>query len=437
MPVPWTRDGANEDPRRLPERPALFRVALAVLALKAYTLVLLWAFAQRTPLRPRYDAFLFLGRHQDGCERIEARQDRCERLGALDGRRERLEAIEGSFLERLAPYDGQFYLDIAERRYRMFEEPRDGRVPSSQARGPPGNHAFFPLLPLLIRAARAAAGEREGLAIAILSNVFLSAAGAAGLYLLASRIGAPAWTSVLLLLTFPTAVFQCALYTESLLLFLSVAAALAAASGRDALGAGLGYLAGLTRPQGVLVSAFWAPGTGWPGPKGPRGFPPASPWGGWSAGRLLAFLAPAAGLATHAAVLWIQVGSPLAFLSIQSHWGREFSASSLLGQIIRPSSYAGPPFDRLAVALGVGLLPWLWLRLPRALALHGTLSVLVPLSTGTILSFGRFLSVSFPHFLALAMLLGGRRAAAALFVACSILLGALVARGLVGWHFVG
>jgi hypothetical protein len=142
-------------------------------------------------------------------------------------------------------------------------------------------------------------------------------------------------------------------------------------------------------------------------------------------------------MATFSLVLGIKIGSPLGFLGIQSHWAREFSPAHLLGEVLSPWSYKGPPLDYVAFILGVGLTPWLWRRLPPPLALYGTLSVLLPLSTGTMLSLGRFLSVSFPHFLCLAKLLEGRRVATGLVLAGFIVLQCLMARGLVGWYFVG
>jgi hypothetical protein len=296
--------------------------------------------------------------------------------------------------------------------------------------GPEGNYAFFPLLPLLLRGARALAGHRGALAILLAANVALSAAAAVGLHALARRLGAPPWPSVLLLLTFPAAVFQSALYTESILLCLSVGAALCAGSGRLSLGEPLGYLAGLTRPQGLLVSALWTGCLRRPrsSPSGPRRSRLQA---------ILALAAPVAGMATFSLVLALKIGSPLGFLGIQSHWAREFSPAHLLGEVLSPWSYKGPPLDYVALILGVGLTPWLWRRLPPPLALYGTLSVLLPLSTGTMLSLGRFLSVSFPHFLCLAKLLEGRRVATGLVLAGFIVLQCLMARGLVGWYFVG
>jgi hypothetical protein len=150
-----------------------------------------------------------------------------------------------------------------------------------------------------------------------------------------------------------------------------------------------------------------------------------------------AAVAPLAGLAVFALVLWTAIGAPLGFLSVQREWSRDFSASQLLREVFSPGAYEGPTFDWVAVVLGVGLVPFLWRYLPWPLALFGTLSVVLPLATGTMLSFGRFLSVSFPHFLCLAKLFERWRVATAVLVGSFVVLQSLVAMGLVSWYFVG
>jgi hypothetical protein len=130
-------------------------------------------------------------------------------------------------------------------------------------------------------------------------------------------------------------------------------------------------------------------------------------------------------------------GSPLGFVSIQSAWGRTSDRANVLRAFEDVLSYTGPPVDLLAVVLGVGLLPFLWRRMPRSLALYGTGAVLMPLATGSILSFGRFLSVSIPHFLCLASLLHGWPRTAGAVLLLFVGLQVLLAKGLVGWYFVG
>jgi hypothetical protein len=129
--------------------------------------------------------------------------------------------------------------------------------------------------------------------------------------------------------------------------------------------------------------------------------------------------------------------SPLGFISVQSVWGRSSGLGGLVQSVGDFLSFRGPPFDFVAAVLALGLLPWLWRRLPCSLALYGTGIVLMPLSTGSLLSLGRFLSVSIPHFLCMAFLLQGRPRCVLVvlfsFIAGQILLG----KGLMGWFFVG
>ena len=94
--------------------------------------------------------------------------------------------------------------------------------------------------------------------------------------------------------------------------------------------------------------------------------------------------------------------------------------------------------DLLGLLLGLGLIPIMWKRLPPSLLLYGVAAVLMPLLTGSILSLGRFMSISLPHILALAFFLEGRgKRASVLLLATFLVLQSLLARGLIGWHFVG
>lgn len=138
-----------------------------------------------------------------------------------------------------------------------------------------------------------------------------------------------------------------------------------------------------------------------------------------------------------AAVSWSVRGSPTAFLGIQSRWGRSYDAGGVFSAISSAWGYGGPRFDVLGLVFGLGLLPFLWRILPRSLAAYGTATVLLPLSTGSILSMGRFLSMSVPHFLCLAILLGRSRPVTFAVVAAMIVLQILIAKGLVAWGFVG
>jgi hypothetical protein len=102
------------------------------------------------------------------------------------------------------------------------------------------------------------------------------------------------------------------------------------------------------------------------------------------------------------------------------------------GFVERLSPYDGQFYRDIAI-----LLPILWRRLPLSLAAYGTAAVVLPLLTGVLLSFGRFLSVSVPHFLALALFLQAMPLARGVLVTSMVLLQILLASGLIAWHLVG
>ena len=117
-----------------------------------------------------------------------------------------------------------------------------------------GRLAFFPLYPLLLRALTPAAGN------AVLAGALISAAAFLASLILLHRLtdrhlGSRAADATVLLLAFaPLSFFFTALYTESLFLALAAGAMLAAETGRFRLACGLGALATLTRPVGILVA---------------------------------------------------------------------------------------------------------------------------------------------------------------------------------------
>jgi hypothetical protein len=135
-----------------------------------------------------------------------------------------------------ARWDSVWYLAIAH--YGYFSRPAS---------------AYFPLYPLLIRAATPLFGS------ALLAGAAISlAAMPAALYLLhrLARLDLSeraAALTVLLVALFPTALFLSAVYTEALYLLLSVGAIYAARLDRWRYAGLLGAGAALTRPNGVLV----------------------------------------------------------------------------------------------------------------------------------------------------------------------------------------
>jgi hypothetical protein len=152
--------------------------------------------------------------------------------------------VYGSELLNLpARWDAEAYLDIAVHGYRW-----------DPGRGAAGNSQYFPMLPWLMRAG----GRMFGAPLIV--GVVVSVAAFLGALLYVYRLAGDelgdeaAATSVALLASYPFAVFFSAAYTESLFLLASVAAFWHARQ-RQALRAGLwGLIAGLTRPQGFLLS---------------------------------------------------------------------------------------------------------------------------------------------------------------------------------------
>lgn len=134
-------------------------------------------------------------------------------------------------------FDTNWYLKIAQRGYAADD----------------GSTVYFPLYPMLIRLVSFFVGDGM-LAALIVSN--LAAVGAlALLYRLSQELfsRADARRTIVYWLFFPTAFFLLAAYTESLFLFLTLGAFLAARHNRWFIAAVFGTLAALTRLQGVLL----------------------------------------------------------------------------------------------------------------------------------------------------------------------------------------
>jgi hypothetical protein len=355
-----------------------------VLGLKLYVLLLLYALYLKTDLRNGDKGFIFRPTGQSFEERSKD--------------------IEGSFIERLAPYDGQWYLDIAENGYRTLS-----KAETMTWQLPPGNYAFFPLLPGILSGAKQIAGG-AGLAVTLVFLMALSVLGGVLVWVLARDLRINPYLTDVLLVGFPTAVFQFALYTEGIFLFLSALTLIAALRRKPDWAALAGFLAGLSRPQGVLLILPLFVELLLPAIQKRETCSKADLFG-----RVLAVLTPFSGvLVLAASSIWV-TGSATSFLAIQGRWGRSLD----LRNLVMVFGYGGPPADLIGLGFGLLLLPVLWRKLPLSLALYGTAMLLLPLSTGSLMSLGRFLSVSIPHFLALAT--------------CQV----LVANGLIAWYLVG
>jgi hypothetical protein len=135
-------------------------------------------------------------------------------------------------------WDAQWYIHIAQRGY-WNEQPT----------------AFFPLYPLLIKVAALLSGQHWLFAAVLVSNLG-SLAAIVGVGLLAAHEDsseAAAWRAVRVMLAYPLAFFLVAPYTEGLFLGFAALALYAGRRGIWGWAALWAFLAGLTRPTGIIL----------------------------------------------------------------------------------------------------------------------------------------------------------------------------------------
>ena len=274
-----------------------------------------------------------------------------------------------SFLRNLANYhDGRIYISISNTGY-IFHN--DSALP---------NYAFFPLFPLLLHLLRTLFGESLVFVISLLAiNTALSVC--AGLVLslaLRRNYGEEVafWTP-LLILSCPTAVYFDLAYTESLYFFITASILWLLGSPLKPLVIPLGILGGLSRPQGVALSCLSL--------HRPRESLKL---------RLLFVAAPLVGFLAFALYVGISTGSPFEIITVQRNWGR-FCGGSFL--------YTGNKLDVAYLVLSILCLLLGWRYLLAGDWIFLLISVLIPLATGSLLSFSRYCLVIYPLYILIAI----------------------------------
>jgi hypothetical protein len=289
----------------------------------------------------------------------------------------------------LARWDSVWYLAIA----------NDG-YPA----GDPRRAAFFPLYPLLLRAAKVLVGSPI-VAGAVVSLACFAVALVLLHRLTALELGpAAADEAVWALALFPAAVYFSAVYSEALYLMLSVGAIYAARTGRWAWAGTLGALGAATRSAGVLLIV-----------------PLAIMWLARADGRArrrrrdAAWIALVpAGLAAFSAVLAVGGGDAFAPLHAQDVWFRRF-AGPFVGvwdgttAAWRGLHHLDAPFARADVVLfcflvlAIPAVAGVVRRLPPAYGAYVVAALALPLSYPVgpqpLMSLPRFLAVLFPLFM--------------------------------------
>lgn len=284
------------------------------------------------------------------------------------------------------------------------------------------NVAFFPAYPLIIRGAGYVSNafddrlprERQvfrltwcGLVLSLAA--FLWAAWHFARLARDVIDDANARDALLLLSSYPFAVFFSAAYTEALFLLAALGAWHGMRTGRFAAASAWGLTAGLARPNGFFLSvplALIAIGMR-DGPEDRRGAAR-----GTLAERLAVAAMPAAGMMLFTAYLYRETGVWFAWARMHGAWGRVFS-----GELPVPPGANGGGWLQLAAAhpydalngLGAAFalaMAWpVWRRLGPAWSAYVLLNVVPPLFAGGVLSMGRLSSTLFPIFLALGAIL--------------------------------
>ncbi len=291
-------------------------------------------------------------------------------------------------------WDTGFYIDIAEHGY-TFE---GVELPSV---------AFFPLFPMLMRILGPLFGDVmvAGLLISHLALLLAT--------ILLYRLAYQEWGEQVAARTiwyfsiFPASVFGSAVYTESLFLATAIGAALMARRGLW-VGAGLlGIAASLTRLTGVLVAVLLV-GEWW---RQRRGEPAKRP----SLWALLAAALTPLGTVSFMAYCWQTFGTPFAWASAASAWGRvpQSPFVTIAGLLEMPEGgwVAGLFAGRIHVDNWIDLAAvLLFLVLGCALladrrwgeGLYVVLGVTMSFGSGLLMSQRRYMWVLFPAFVLLA-----------------------------------
>ncbi len=290
------------------------------------------------------------------------------------------------------------------------------------------NVVFFPLYPLLMRWGGALLGGHPLLAGTLISLAAFGGAIAVLYRLAVLELGVErAWPVILLLATYPYALFYSAVYTESLFLFLTVSAFYAMRRGRLLPVALAGFAAGLVRPNGfwLALPLLWLAATA------PEPGAEAAPRRRWSKARVaacLVALAPLAGVALFSGYLALRFGDPLAWVHGQAAWGTPLlgrgpapdparTAADLRLKVTEVIVYAG---DIVAFGVAAFAIRPVARRLGIAYALWIAINIFPPVAAHLFISLGRFTAVLFPLFFWMALVVPRERLArlAGAFAVC-------------------
>jgi hypothetical protein len=322
-----------------------------------------------------------------------------------------------------ARWDATWYMQIARDGYRY--DPRLG--PDKQQ-----SIVFFPLYPMLMRTLAAFTTPDRGPTMTYdqyseIRQVHLAWCGLliSLLAFVCALVVVYRWAelhagteaaagTVVLLSTYPFAVYFSAPYTEAVFLLLGTAACYAFEKGRLPMAGAAALLAGLTRPNGIMLSLVLGILALAPLRRRERG------WLSRTSGGLLVAATPAIGMLLYCSYIYRLTGNPFAWVEAQAAWGRNFGATAthyawswrtIADEGVLAYIRAVPTEAVQVVAVGFSLaLVWpVWRRVGAAYAVFILANVVPPMIQGGVLSLGRFTGTLFPQFLALALLVPPER----------------------------
>jgi hypothetical protein len=343
------------------------------------------------------------------------------------------------FLSYWAHWDGAWYSEIATEGY-------DSRLPMSTA--------FFPMLPMLLRAGATLGGGPAlwGILISLVATLFAMYF----LYGIAEKLREVkvARIAVLTFAFFPTAFFLNAAYTEALFVAFTTGSFWAAYVRRDLLLAGiLGALAAATRNFGVFLLIP----LGYEWLRHRRQF-------GWSGVWQLGIVPT--GLLAYIIFLWVRFGYPLLFFSAQKSpvWRRELTdpvtalrmawdkAEKGLRHLLDPATLFLDPGGGIEVLKAYNTVSFAFLVLllvlvgmgfsvlPPSLSIYTFLITLLPVLTPSpwvpLMGLPRYALGAFPLFLILGYLLSHSRVALYLWLFISGGLGIAFTALFVTWRWM-
>jgi hypothetical protein len=292
------------------------------------------------------------------------------------------------------------------------------------------NVVFFPLYPLLMRWGGFVLGGHP-----LIAGLMISLTAFAGALALLYRLARLelgddyGWRVILLMSTFPYALYFSAVYTESLFLFLSVGAFYAMRRRRPGWAAACGLAAGLTRPNGFWLAlplallACWPPvDTASTGDRRPASVP------------LLLLVAgvPILGVLIYSAFLQLRFGDPIAWVHGQAAWGVPLMLRrgapdpiKLAGEAaIKPIEVITWTGNIAAFCAATYAVRPISKRLGPAYGAWIVVNIFPPVAAHLFMSLGRFISVLFPFFFWLAIRIPRERLprVAAIFAAGQVML---------------